>query len=128
MNYLKFAVILLFCFLNLFSQTENTTQKSLMFLNKMVNFGDVTSDTTLLAKFFFVNNGIEPVKIEYVNPDCTCTSYSLSQKTVNVNDTAYVELQINTSHKYGYNKIYSTMKADTHAQMYKLTIIFNITE
>ncbi|MDR0560488.1 MAG: DUF1573 domain-containing protein [Prevotellaceae bacterium] len=46
-------------------------------MNITVNFGNIHSDTVLKAKFLFVNSGVETVEIEYVNPDCTCTGYSL---------------------------------------------------
>jgi hypothetical protein len=98
----------------------------LTILNKTVDFGDVKPDTILTAKFFFVNSGKREVEIEYVNPDCSCTSYSLSKKVIYPADTAYVELSLNTANKYGKTKIYSTMKANTFVGMYKLTIIANV--
>lgn len=110
------------------AQSGRETEKKLTFLNKTVNLGNVSNNTILNARFYFVNSGQQQVKIEYVNPDCSCTNYLLSQKIILPSDTAYVELQVNTNDKYGLNKIYSTMKADTFVKMYKLTIIFNVFE
>ncbi|MEG0519382.1 MAG: hypothetical protein RR555_11050 [Bacteroidales bacterium] len=41
-------------------------------------------------------------------------------------DTAYVELMFNTQGKYGLQKIYTVMKANTKAQMYKLTFYADV--
>ncbi|MDR0559569.1 MAG: DUF1573 domain-containing protein [Prevotellaceae bacterium] len=129
---MKYLIILFFILLslisiNLFSQKPNKSgEKSLTFLNRTVNFGNVRSDTLLKAKFLFVNSGTDTVEIEYVNPDCTCTDYSLSSSLINPQDTAFVVLSINTANRYGYNAVYSTVKANTAVKMYKLTMIFNI--
>jgi hypothetical protein len=119
-----FIVSILFC-LSVFSQTI-PNERQLTILNKTVDFGDVKPDTILTAKFFFVNSGKKEVQIEYVNPDCSCTSYFLSKKVIYPSDTAYVELSLNTENKYGKTKIYSTMKANTFVEMYKFTIIANV--
>jgi hypothetical protein len=122
-----FFILLSLISINLFSQKPNKSgEKSLTFLNRTVNFGNIRSDTLLKAKFLFVNSGTETVEIEYVNPDCTCTDYSLSSSLINPQDTAFVVLSINTANRYGYNAVYSTLKANTSIKMYKLTLIFNV--
>ena len=128
MKNISVILIGLFFSFNTFLLHAQSEKNRLTILNKMVDFGNVKSDTILVAKFFFVNSGTQAVEIEYVNPDCTCTNYKLSSKTVNPGDTAYVELQVNTTGKYGRNRIYATMKANTFVKMYKLTIAFTVIE
>jgi hypothetical protein len=123
--YKKFLLSLLIVTLSnidVFSQDNKSSEKHLTILNKTVDFGDVSSDTVLTAKFFFVNNGTKEVNIEHVKPDCTCTNYTLSQNVINPSDTAYVELSVNTSGRYNRHKIYSTMKADTYTRMINLLL------
>jgi hypothetical protein len=112
--------------IGVFSQNNTSNEKRLKILNKTVDFGDVTSDTILTAKFYFVNTGTKEVIISSVNPDCTCTGYSISKDVLSPSDTAYVELRLNTEHKCGHIKLCAAMKTDTHTKMYKFTIIANM--
>jgi len=109
-----------------FAQQSQSEKGQLSLLNKTIDFGNIKPDTTLTAKFFFVNSGTQLVEIDYINPDCTCTDYLLSNKTLKPGDTAYVELSVNTAGRYGKHKIHSTMKANTFAQMYLLSIVFTV--
>ena len=116
-------VCLIFSFCS-FAQQDQTEKSQLTLLNRTVNFGDVKPDTTLTAKFFFVNTGKQLVEVDYINPDCTCTKYVLSSNVLKPGDTAYVELSVNTTGRYGRNRVHSTMKANTFVKMYKFTIAF----
>lgn len=107
-------------------QNEYQNNRQLKMLNRTVNYGDIQKDTVLTAKFLFVNIGTVEVEICSVNPDCTCTGYSISKKTVSPSDTAYVELKYDTKDKYGLNKLCAVMETNTKTKMYKLTMIVNI--
>ena len=76
------------------------------FINKRFDFGDVSDDTLLIADFSFVNISNNDLIIDYVNPDCTCTGFFLSNDTVCPGDTAFIQLQLNTEGKHGFVKIY----------------------
>ncbi len=104
------------------SQSAHQPVKKLTFLEKTHDFGDITKDTILKARFRFINTGTDTVHIEYVRPDCTCTDYRLSRKNIAPKDTAYVELMYDTHNKHGLQKLYAIIKTDTPEQMYKLTI------
>jgi len=126
MKSISIILVGLVLYFNVFSQDNQPKKGQLTVINKTVDFGNVKPDTTLTVKFFFVNSGTQNIAIEYVNPDCTCTNYTLSSNIVNPRDTAYVELRVNTTGKYGRNKIYSTMRANTFVKMYKLTVVFTV--
>lgn len=108
------------------STAKERTITELKFLNKRVNFGNVPEDTVLFSKFRFVNSGENKLIINYVNPDCICTGYTLSNDTVMAGDTAYIELEFNTEGKYGDQKVYTIVSANTKNKLYKLTLLANV--
>ncbi|MFP4022932.1 MAG: DUF1573 domain-containing protein [Thiohalospira sp.] len=128
-----FFTILIF---GLLSSCSNTTDKdkknnviqsnvkttNLKFNNKYVNFGKLSVDTLVTARFDFKNTGSNPLIIYHVNPDCSCTDFYLSNDSVNPGDSAYIELVLNTEGKFGYQKIYAVVEANTKAKLYKLTL------
>jgi hypothetical protein len=107
---------------------SNDNGKKLRILKRTHNLGTVPSDTIVSAKFYFINVGNETVNIEYINPDCTCTSYFLSSKNVLPSDTAYVEFTLNTKGKAGKQELHSVMKVDTYTQMYDFLLILNVSD
>jgi len=108
---------------------ENQEKLSDMkFICKYINFGKVSRDTLLVGRYAFFNSGKDSLRIKYVNPDCSCASYKLSQKTLSPGDTAYIELVFKTKDKLGVNKIYTTVCANTNTKMYKLTLKANVLE
>lgn len=64
---------------NLSKEIELT---DIIFKNKIYDFGKVSNDTILSAKYYFKNIGTNNLIIEYVNPDCICTDYFLSKDTI----------------------------------------------
>ncbi|MDR2811134.1 MAG: DUF1573 domain-containing protein [Tannerellaceae bacterium] len=60
--------------------------------------------------------------MNYVNPECTCTSDYVSDYTINPHDSIYIDLKFDTKNKFGEQKIYTIINADTKAQMYKLML------
>ena len=119
-------VVLCLLFFSSFALHAQSEDRRLTVLNRTMNFGNVMPDSTLVAKFFFVNSGTQKVEIEYVNPDCTCAGYRLSSKTLNPRDTAYVELQVKTSGRFGRHRVHSTMKANTPVGNYLFTVVFTV--
>lgn len=98
----------------------------LRFFQKVYDFGSVPKDTILMAKYYFMNSGNDTLIIKKISPDCTCTSYHLSKNKILTNDTAFIELEFNTEHKYGAEKVYAIVEANTIAKMYKLTLKVNV--
>ncbi|MDD4033177.1 MAG: DUF1573 domain-containing protein [Bacteroidales bacterium] len=100
---------------------------SALSINKnTVNFGDISGDTVLSAQFILHNESLNPLIIEYVNPDCSCTNYSISKYRIESKDTATVHLNVDTRNKAGSQVLRSVIKANTREEMYMLTVRFNV--
>ncbi len=106
--------------------SSNLPLGRLGFEANVINFGDVLGDTVLNAIFVAKNISDNDVVIEYVNPDCTCTSYRLSKNTVHPGDTVSVTLVFDTKGKSHKQTVHATMKANTEPMMHKLLIRANI--
>jgi hypothetical protein len=98
----------------------------LLFINSVIKRDSVKSGDTVTANFNFTNNSNEKVTIEYVNPDCVCTSYSISDKILEPNDTAYIKLDFATSGYYGKKKVPAVVKANTKSKFYMISLIVDI--
>lgn len=85
---------------------KNNGITELRFINKRADFGEVPSDTLLIQSFNFINTGNNKLVINYVNPDCLCTGFKLSEDTVLQGDTACIKLKFDTHNKFGKQKIY----------------------
>ena len=96
------------------------------FLNKIVDFGEVTGDTILTAKYILKSSGVHDLVINYVNPDCSCTNYSLSKDTIMPGDSAIILLEFSTKERLGPQKIYATVSTNTLDRFYKLILKVNI--
>ncbi|MFQ3212971.1 MAG: hypothetical protein ACI9XJ_001825 [Marivirga sp.] len=101
-------------------------QGELHFINTIVKLDSVKSGDTVTANFKFTNNSNESVKIEYVNPDCVCTSFSISNENLAPNDTAYIQLNFDTKGYYGYKKVPAVVKANTRSRFYMISLIVDI--
>lgn len=126
----KFFIVSLFsmmcCMVVAQSLEQRESGGKLKFLNKVYDFGTIYRDTTLSARYTFVNVGTEPVHIESVHPDCQCTKYELSSPELMPGDSACITLFLNTDNKLGPQRIYSVVKADTYVRMYKLTLLVDV--
>jgi len=90
------------------------------FARKSFDFGEVSRDTLLLAKFWFKNTGDTTLVVEYVIPDCLCTRFNLSNDTISAGDSAFIELALSTIDKFGPLKIYTTLATNTDEKYYLL--------
>lgn len=104
----------------------DTTYAEMVFLNKVVDFGNVVQDTVLNATYFFKNSGNEVLYIYSVKPDCTCTDFKISKNEIMPGDSANICLVLNTESKYGKQKIYAIVHANTKVKFYKLTLKVNV--
>lgn len=107
------------------SLTQNTLTE-LKFLNRIIDFGDVSNDTLLQAKYTFINTGAKRLIIDFVNPDCTCTDFYLSKDSLKPKDSGYVLLKFSTNGKAGEQKVHATVSANTSIKLYSLEIIANV--
>ena len=108
------------------SPTKKLPVSSLEFDNLIVDFGDVSNDTTLVATYVARNTGKNDIVIAYVNPECTCTSYHISKTTLPPNDTLSIALTFDTKGKINKQLVYATVRANTEVEMHKLLIKANV--
>ncbi len=101
-------------------------KEALIIRNKSVDFGIVPEDTLLQARYVFLNTTDSVIAINYVNPECSCTGYRVSDYHIAPHDSIYVDLELNTKGKYGEQKIYTIVCAETETKMYKLTLKANV--
>ena len=94
----------------------------LIFFDKIYDFGLIKHDSIVTALYTFINTGEHNLIIKSVNPDCTCTGYTLSKDTIMPNDTAFIQLTLNTHDKFGEVKAYTIVTANTEDKLYKLTL------
>lgn len=119
-----FIIIVLFLVCcNKNNKENNTNVESLTeveFEKPIVDFGKVSCDTLLIAEFNFINKGKNNLKIEYVNPDCTCTDYKLSSDVIAPEECGKIQLFFDTRNKVGSQKVYAIVKANTEERFYRL--------
>ncbi|WP_084135159.1 DUF1573 domain-containing protein [Rikenella microfusus] len=65
--------------------------------------------------------------VYYVNPDCSCTGYTLSKPVARPGDTLSIALRLSTRHKIGRQKLYTVVRANTAEQMYRLLLKADVT-
>lgn len=114
--------ILLWSILNFKSEDELVIRK------RTIDFGVVSADTLLQARYYLINNTDSIIVINYVNPECSCTGYKISNYHIEPRDSVYVDLELNTKGTYGEQKIYTILRAETETKMYKLILKANVKE
>lgn len=102
---------------------EELNYSNLLFEQKYIDFGTVSGDTVLTAIYNFKNTSEHTLIIDYVNPDCTCTDYYLSNDTIPSGESAFIELYFDTTDKYNEQKIHAVVCANTSTKFYKLTLL-----
>lgn len=127
------AAIWIFCQLQNLPKEKSPQGKKevplteLKFDTKTSDVGVIPLDTIVKATYIMKNSGINPLVIYYVIADCNCTSYELSKKIIQPNDTAKLVLAINTKGKdEGKQTLRTTMRANTLDELYLLTTTINI--
>lgn len=103
-------------------EVDKDLNAELNLINRWVDFGNVTRDTILVAKYNFTNSGTDTLIIHSVQPDCIFREYTLSDKTVAPGDTAYVLLELGIGQMSGYLKSYATIETNTYTKFYNLTL------
>lgn len=94
----------------------------LSFLNEVIDAGKIPADTTITVRFPFSNKGEGTLIIDYVKPDCICTSYSLSSDTVCKSEEGFIELVFDSEGKIGEQKIYTVIKSNSPEKFARLLL------
>lgn len=74
--------------------------------------GYVSPDTVLIASYPFTNPSSDTLYIEYVNPDCSCTGFSLSDSVVPPGGSGEIVLRLNMKGHKGSTIVMAVIKAN----------------
>lgn len=102
---------------------RNTTA---IILNRHIDLGNVSDHELISAQFIVVNNGLDTLYIDGINPDCNCTQFILGKNPVPPKDSSVLSLYVNTQNKAGQNTIHTILSANTEERYYDLTIAFYV--
>jgi hypothetical protein len=98
----------------------------LRFIYRRIDFKTVPADTVLVAKYPFINTGKKDLIIQEIDPDCTCTGYTLDKKRLIPGDTGHIVLRYSTKNKIGNAKAYVSVTANTPTKIYSLEIAASV--
>jgi len=94
----------------------------MIFESKIVDMGKVKEGAILSADYKFSNSSKDTLRIKYVNPECSCTSYSLSSKVILPGEKGVINLKLDTKDKAEKNIIHAVVCTNTKTKFYKLTL------
>jgi hypothetical protein len=106
--------------------TDSTGLAEMKFFQHKIDFGSVPNDTVLTGKYNFLNPSRDTLIITSVNPDCTCTGFTLSNEKIPPKDSGYILLKVSTKNKSGAVVLYSTISANTPTRLYSLKMMANV--
>ncbi|MFC2187371.1 DUF1573 domain-containing protein [Fulvivirgaceae bacterium LMO-SS25] len=101
---------------------NNNELTTLKLVNSVVDFGNIPEDTTVFASYDIINTGENDLIISLVETDCTCTGYTLSDKTLMPGDTTILSLEFDSKGKLGQNTIYAILHANTKDKLHKVVL------
>jgi hypothetical protein len=102
---------------------------TIKFEKKVIDLGNFfEGDSILVANYIFKNTGKNPLLIEYVNPECTCTGYTFTKDTIFENKEGFINLTYNIKKRIGKQKLYAIVKTNTNAKFHKLILKLNVLE
>lgn len=93
---------------------------------KRINIGNVSPNKNVTGSYNIINKGTQDLIIEYVNPDCTCTGFTLSKKQIPPGDSATLVLNMSTKDKEGEVAVHATISANTTTRLYQVSLIANV--
>lgn len=107
-------------------EKEISRMTELTIENRRRDFGLVPPDTLLTNQFFIVNTGKYDLIVDYVNPDCSCITYNISQRKIAPKDTALLTLRLSTKGQSGAQRLYTTLSANTMTKLYSLEMLADV--
>lgn len=96
------------------------------FENRAIDFGNVSNDTTLVGLYKFTNPSNDTLRIDYVNPDCTCTRYEVSNYKIAPGASGVITLIFSTKAKVMEQALYAIVHTNTKEKFHKLSLRCNI--
>ena len=95
----------------------------------LFDVGKITVDSTIRQRYSFINSGIYPLIVYYIDPDCNCTNYEISKNIAMPNDSIIITLTIDMKDKrQGIFMLNSVVQLNTKKQFYLLRLIGDVVE
>ncbi|MFN3758923.1 MAG: DUF1573 domain-containing protein [Algoriphagus aquaeductus] len=107
-------------------EEDSSGKEAIQFSTKLLELGNIDKDTLIEGRFVLKNFGKQDVKINYVNPDCTCTNYDISKDYIPVNDSIILTLRFDTSGYTGDQNLTAVISTDSEIKFYKVQMKFTI--
>lgn len=95
---------------------------------KVIKLKSVKAGEIATANYILYNIGKNPLVIDYVNPDCNCTSCEISDSITAPGDSMQITLKFNSEGKAGTNFLNTVMKVNTPTELYKLGFVIHVNE
>lgn len=112
---------------NTFKHVKTDPLTEIAFEENLINVGDVSQDTVIQREYTLINIGNNPLLVYNVIPDCNCTDYHLSKKSVLPKDSLVICLVVDTKNKRIGNFMLNTVvELNTKKQHYRLRMIGNV--
>lgn len=102
--------------------------KELTIKNRVAKFENVKQGETVVATYELENTSNKIIRIDYVNPDCICTKYSIDRKEIPQGGKAILKLTFNTTGRVGKQKLNAVIKANTQTKFYKVICLVYVVE
>lgn len=83
--------------------------------DKIVRLNAVKAGEKVNARYVLYNTGNRPLFIEYVNPDCSCTGYEVSDSVTYPGDSLEIVLKFNSAGKADANFMNAVVKKHTYS-------------
>ena len=107
---------------------RNMTPTSIEISPRFIDFGEVKSDTVLVASFIVKNIGEETLFLQNLRADCICTSSEWNKRVATPGDSLIITLKLDTKGKSGDNRVYATFLANTKEINHKLRLSVRVLE
>lgn len=110
-------------------QARTTSPKTIIDIpDDLQGLGTIKKGEQVRVVFHLDNIGTNVLYIEDVNPDCTCTDYTLSRSVIPPNEDAVLTLTIDTKNKYGDNQIHAVLTCNTEEKHHFIKVYFDVVE
>lgn len=119
-------IVWLACTTANFAQATHSVSNLKFLTKRIVNIGNVSSDTVACVLFRFQNTGTSILTITDLQKSCNCTETILDKTTYEPGEQGELTLKIETQGKIGANCITCVMITNTPQQEYVLRVDMNV--
>lgn len=109
-----------------FAASSNTDIDSILWFERIHNFGDVPSGPPATTKFYFINKGNKPISISDVQAGCSCTATEFTKGLIPPNDTGYVSAAYKTANTFGFFRKHVDVFFDHKEKKHHLILTGNV--